>query len=38
MPVVYYSTLMSVAYGKDRKETGLDGLIITPKQLEEMAK
>ncbi len=38
MPVVYYSTLMSVAYGKDRKQSGLDGQIITPKQLEEIAK
>ncbi|MBN4080663.1 CoB--CoM heterodisulfide reductase iron-sulfur subunit B family protein, partial [Beggiatoa alba] len=38
MPVVYYSTLMSVAYGKDRNQAGLDGQIITPKQLEEIAK
>lgn len=38
MPVVYYSTLMSVAYGKDRKQSALDGQIITPKQLEEIAK
>ena len=38
MPVVYYSTLMSVAYGKDRKQAGLDGQIITPKQLEDIAK
>jgi len=38
MPVVYYSTLMSVAYGKDRKASGLDGQIITPKQLEDIAK
>jgi len=38
MPVVYYSTLMCVAYGKYRKEAGLDGRIITPKQLEEIAK
>ena len=38
MPVVYYSTLMSVAYGKDRKQSGLDGQIIAPKQLEEIVK
>ncbi len=38
MPVVYYSTLMSVAYGKDRKQSGLDGQIITPKQLEDIAR
>lgn len=38
MPVVYYSTLMNVAYGKDRKESGLDKQIITPKQLEVIAK
>jgi len=25
MPVVHYSTLMSVADGKNRKEAGLDG-------------
>ena len=25
MPVVYYSTLMSIAYGKNIKESGLDG-------------
>ena len=37
MPVVYYSTLMSVAYGKNIKESGLDGQIIKAKQLEEIA-
>ncbi|HED16932.1 MAG TPA: heterodisulfide reductase [Gammaproteobacteria bacterium] len=37
MPVVYYSTLMSVAYGKDAKQAGLDGQIIKAKQLEEIA-
>jgi len=31
MPVVYYSQLMSVAYGKDRKQSGLDGQIIAAK-------
>jgi heterodisulfide reductase subunit B len=37
MPVVYYSTLMSVAYGKNIKESGLDGQMIKAKQLEEIA-
>jgi heterodisulfide reductase subunit B len=37
MPTVYYSTLMSVAYGKPGKEAGLDGQIIPVKQLEEIA-
>ena len=37
MPVVYYSTLMSVAYGSSAKEAGLDGQIIKSKQLEEIA-
>ena len=38
MPVVYYSTLMSVAYGKDYKQAGLGGQIIPARQLEEIAK
>ena len=38
MPVVYYSSLMSVAYGKSVKEAGLDGQIIRAKQLEDKAK
>ena len=37
MPVVYYSTLMSVAYGKSGKEAGLDGQMIKAKQLEDIA-
>ncbi len=37
MPVTYYSTLMSVAYGKSGKEAGLDGQVIPAKQLEEIA-
>ncbi len=37
MPVVYYSTLMSVAYGKSAKEAGLDGQVIRAKKLEEIA-
>lgn len=37
MPCVYYSTLMSVAYGKNGREAGLDGQVIKAKQLEEIA-
>jgi len=37
MPVTYYSTLMSVAYGKGIKESGLDGQVIRAKKLEEIA-
>ncbi len=37
MPVVYYSTLLSVAYGKSAKEAALDGQIIKAKQLEDIA-
>ncbi|HHB12304.1 MAG TPA: heterodisulfide reductase [Chromatiales bacterium] len=37
IPVVYYSTLMAVAYGKSAKEAGLDGHIVPAKQLEEIA-
>ncbi|MGD8999001.1 MAG: hypothetical protein PVF75_01185 [Granulosicoccaceae bacterium] len=37
MPIVYYSTLMAVAYGKSDKETGLDGQVIKAKQLDEIA-
>jgi len=37
MPVVYYSQLMSVAYGKSGKEAGLDGQIIKAKALEGIA-
>lgn len=36
MPVTYYSQLMSVAYGKNRKEAGLDGQVIAAKQLEDI--
>ena len=38
IPVVYYSTLMSVAFGRDVDESGLKGQIIRAKQLEEIAK
>lgn len=37
MPVVYYSALMSVAYGKNRKQAGLDGQVIAAKQLDDIA-
>jgi len=37
MPSVYYSTLMSVAFGQSAKEAALDGQIIRAKQLEEIA-
>ena len=37
MPVVYYSTLMAVAYGKSGKQAGLDGQVIRAKQLEAIA-
>lgn len=37
MPIVYYSTLMSVAYGKSLKESALDGQIIRAKKLEDIA-
>ncbi|MDH4274602.1 MAG: CoB--CoM heterodisulfide reductase iron-sulfur subunit B family protein [Gammaproteobacteria bacterium] len=37
MPVVYYSTLMSVAYGKGHRESGLDGQIIPATKLEKFA-
>ena len=37
MPVVYYSTLMSVAYGQGVKAAGLNGQIIRSKKLEDIA-
>jgi heterodisulfide reductase subunit B len=37
MPSVYYSTLMSVAYGRSAKDAALNGQIIKAKQLEEIA-
>ncbi len=38
IPVVYYSQLIAVAYGKSGSEAALDGQIIRAKQLEEKAK
>lgn len=37
MPVVYYSQLISVAYGRNGKDSSLDGQIIKSKKLEEIA-
>jgi heterodisulfide reductase subunit B len=37
MPVVYYSQLLSVAYGGGAKEAGLNGNIIQPTKLREIA-
>jgi heterodisulfide reductase subunit B len=37
IPSVYYSTLMSVAYGRSAKDAALDGHIIRAKKLEEIA-
>jgi heterodisulfide reductase subunit B len=37
IPVVYYSTLMDIAFGKSAKEAALDGQIIKAKQLEDLA-
>jgi heterodisulfide reductase subunit B len=37
IPSVYYSTLMSVAYGQSAKEAALDGQIIRATKLEEIA-
>ena len=38
IPVVYYSTLMNVAYGHNSKDAALDGLIVKAKKLEAFAK
>ena len=37
MPVLYYSQLMTVAYGGTVKEAGLDGHVIQPTKLQELA-
>lgn len=37
MPVVYYSTLMAVAYGRNAKDAALNGQIIPAKKLDELA-
>lgn len=38
MPVVYYSQLMSVAYGRNVQDSGLNGQVIRAKKLEDIAK
>jgi heterodisulfide reductase subunit B len=38
MPVVYYSQLMTVAYGGSIKQAGLDGHVIQPKKLQDIAR
>ncbi len=38
IPVVYYSTLMSVAFGRSAKEAALEGQMIRAKKLEDLAK
>lgn len=37
LPVVYYSTLMAVAYGRSAKDAALDGQVIPAKKLEAIA-
>ena len=37
MPVVYYSQLMTVAYGGSLKQAGLDGHVIQPEKLKQIA-
>jgi heterodisulfide reductase subunit B len=37
MPVTYYSQLMAVAYGKSAKQAGLDGHVIKPTKLQDIA-
>ena len=37
IPVVYYSQLMSVVCGGSAKQAGLDGHIIKPKKLQDIA-
>lgn len=37
MPVVYYSQLMNVAFGRNASDSALDGQIIRSKELEDLA-
>jgi heterodisulfide reductase subunit B len=37
IPMVYYSQLMSLAYGGCAKEVVLDGPVIQPKKLKDIA-
>jgi len=38
IPVVYYSTIMSVAFGRSAKDAALDGQVIPAEKLEKIAK
>lgn len=38
VPVVYYSTLMSVAFGRSAKDSALDGQLIASEKLNKLAK
>ena len=38
IPLTYDSTLMSVAYSKNGKESGLDGQTVKAMQLKEIAR
>ena len=38
MPVVYYSTMMAVAFGKSAKESALDGQVIKAVKLDDIAR
>jgi heterodisulfide reductase subunit B len=38
MPVVYYSQLISVAYGRSAADAALDGQVIAATKLEDIAK
>jgi heterodisulfide reductase subunit B len=37
IPVVYSSQMLSVAFGKNAKQAGLDGQVIKAPQLEKIA-
>jgi heterodisulfide reductase subunit B len=37
MPVAYYSQLLAVAYGATPRQAGLDGHVIRPKKLQDIA-
>jgi heterodisulfide reductase subunit B len=37
MPVVHCSQLVSIAYGGSAKQDGLDGHVIQPKKLQDIA-
>ena len=37
MPVLYYSQLMTLAYGGSSKEAGLNGNVVKARKLEQFA-